>query len=80
MPKWITTEGIFAASGALWLIISSFTPIPASVPLGIPVPGFTEITITPGLLIGVALVPVLLKMVQPGKTPFVNSAAPEEGK
>lgn len=74
--KYVTTEAIFSISGALWFVVGAFLPaLPTSMPLGIPIPGFQEITITPGLLIGVSLVPILLKMFIPGKTPFVGTGA-----
>lgn len=77
LHKYVTTEGVFSLSGAVWFLVSAFIPaIPREMPLGIPVPGFADITITPGLLIGVSLVPVLIKMIKPGSTPFVSSQPP----
>lgn len=76
LQKYLTTEAVFALSGALWLVVSSFTIIPDHLPLGVPVPGFNDINITPGLLIGVAVIPVLIKTFVPGKTPFVGNTTP----
>ena len=77
LPKWVTTEGVFAASGSVWFLLHALLPtIPDFMPLGLPIPGFENLTITPGLLVGVAVIPVVLKMVSIGRTPFV--AGPTE--
>ena len=75
MSKYITTEGLLAVVGGLWFVFSSLFPaIPASMPIPALIPGLSAIT--PGLLCLGALVPFLLKFVNPATTPFINHPSP----
>lgn len=77
VQKYLTTEAVFAGTGVIWFLLSSFLPaIPQQMPLGIPVPGFENLTISPGLLVGVAVVPVILKLAIPGRTAFIATSTP----
>lgn len=79
LPSWVTTEGIFSATGAVWFLLHALFPVvPEYMPLGLPIPGFENLTITPGLLVGVAVIPVVLKMVALGRTPFVATPVPPQ--
>ena len=75
LQKWLTTEAVFSLSGGLWFVLAAIFPtIPATMPIPAIIPGFSEIT--PGLLVGVSLVPVLLKVFTPGRVPFVGTQKP----
>ena len=77
VQRYLTTEAVFAGTGAVWFLLSSFLPaVPQAMPLGLPIPGFQEVTITPGLLVGVAVVPVAMKVFIPGRMPFIGTTNP----
>lgn len=75
MSKWLTTEAVFSILGGVWFVLSSFFPaIPQSMPIPAVIPGLDSIT--PGLLVAISLVPVVLKVVTPGQVPFVRKQVP----
>lgn len=74
LQKWVTTEGLLAVVGGAWFAVSAIFPvIPAEMPIPALIPGLTAIT--PGLLVLLMLFPIVLKMVIPGKTPFVGTGS-----
>ncbi len=74
IQKYVTTEGVFALLGGLWFVVSAIFPtIPSTMPAGLPIPGFENLSISPGLFVAVAFVPILLKTFIPGKTPFIGT-------
>lgn len=83
LPKWVTTEGVFCALGFAWFgLHAAFPTVPDFMPLGLPVPGFENLTITPGLLVGLSVIPIVIKLVGANRsTPFVaRDAARAEGE
>jgi len=81
LPPWITTEGLFCALGIVWFAAhAAFPALPDFMPLGIPIPGFESLTITPGLLVGLSVIPVAVKLVGSNTTPFVGARTPTEGE
>ncbi len=74
IQKFVTTEGVFASLGGLWFVVSAIWPtIPSTMPAGLPIPGFENLALSPGLFVAVAFVPFLLKLIIPGKTPFIGT-------
>lgn len=80
VQKWLTTETVLCAIGFVWFFVSSASQGAIPMQISIPplMPGVEAIS--PGLLIGVALVPVLLKIGIPGAVPFVHGVKPTEAK
>ena len=76
IQKFVTTEGVFAFLGGLWFVVSAIFPtIPSTMPAGLPIPGFENLAISPGLFVAVAFVPIFIKVLVPGKTPFIGTGA-----
>ena len=76
LQKYLTTEAVFAVIGGLWFVVSAIFPsIPSVMPIGLPIPGFENLTLQPGLFIAVAFVPILIKTFMPGKTAFIGTGA-----
>ncbi len=72
VQKYLTTEALFSISGAVWFVVSSIFPvIPATMPVPTIIPGLDAIT--PGLLVAISLVPIVLKIAVPGKMPFIGT-------
>lgn len=82
LPRWITTELVLIVGGFLWAIAGVFLPQLATIPVpGIGLPGVLStpaFEIGPGQMIVLGLVPVVLKYLHAGKTPFVNAPAAKE--
>ena len=74
LQKYLTTEAVFSITGAIWFVVSSIFPaIPQEMPMPALIPGLTAVT--PGLLVAISLVPIVIKLVMPGKTAFVGTGA-----
>jgi len=75
LARYATTEGLFSVFGVLWFFLSSVFPvIPNAMPIPAIIPGFEAIT--PGLLVCISLVPILLKTFNPATAPFINQPKP----
>lgn len=77
LQRYLTTEAIFSVTGGVWFVVSALFPVIPGVMLIPAMPPLVpfDVPISPGLLVGVSLVPVLLKAFMPGKTPFVGTGA-----
>lgn len=77
IAKYLTTEAVFIAGGLLWAGLSQAVPSLALIPVPA-IAGVTpEFNIGPGHMIALGLVPIAMKIIVPGKTPFVSVVSPK---
>lgn len=72
ISKYLTSEAVLVGGGIVWAILAQF--LPGLSALDVPaIGGFTPaFAITPGHMIALGLIPIAIKTVTPGKTPFVG--------
>lgn len=73
LQKYMTTEATLVGGGVLWAILSQFLPGLSALDVPQIVPALPAFQLTPGHMIVLGLIPVALKIVTPGKVPFIGA-------